>query len=487
MEQVSKKQVISNFSWRYMGKMGAQFISFFVTIILARLIAPADFGLIAIVTIFTTFLNVFVDSGLGSALIQKKNADNIDFSTVFFFNIVASLLLYTILYISTPFISSFYDNAQLTPLLRVASFSLVITGFRSTQETFVTRNLLFQKHFLAVSIAAVCSAVISLALAYLGYGAWAIVFQQLCNTSISTVILWYLIPWRPQLLFSISRLKELTPFGLKIFGGSLIDTLYSEIRSLLIGKIYTPADLAFYDRGKQFPYIIVSGINGALNSVLFPVMSRSQDNLDRIKQVVRKTIRVSLFFVSSVLCFLACAANSIVEVLMTTKWLPSVIYMQVLCFDALLWPVITAHYNSFKAVGRSDVFLKYITITQIIGVSMLIASISFGVFYVAISSVLSMIIQLMMLARISRKSNNYLYKEQFKDLYDGMKPAILIFIGTWWINFFALLPLFKLFIQGVVAFAIVIVYTEKSTPEGYDIMKNLWRQAMKNDVKNKDV
>lgn len=487
MEQVSKKQVISNFSWRYMGKMGAQFISFFVTIILARLIAPADFGLIAIVTIFTTFLNVFVDSGLGSALIQKKNADNIDFSTVFFFNIVASLLLYTILYISTPFISSFYDNAQLTPLLRVASFSLVITGFRSTQETFVTRNLLFQKHFLAVSIAAVCSAVISLALAYLGYGAWAIVFQQLCNTSISTVILWYLIPWRPQLLFSISRLKELTPFGLKIFGGSLIDTLYSEIRSLLIGKIYTPADLAFYDRGKQFPYIIVSGINGALNSVLFPVMSRSQDNLDRIKQVVRKTIRVSLFFVSSVLCFLACAANSIVEVLMTTKWLPSVIYMQVLCFDALLWPVITAHYNSFKAVGRSDVFLKYITITQIIGVSMLIASISFGVFYVAISSVLSMIIQLMMLARISRKSNNYLYKEQFKDLYDGMKPAILIFIGTWWINFFALLPLFKLFIQGVVAFAIVIVYTEKSTPEGYDIMKNLWRQAMKKDVKNKDV
>lgn len=487
MEQVSKKQVISNFSWRYMGKMGAQFISFFVTIILARLIAPADFGLIAIVTIFTTFLNVFVDSGLGSALIQKKNADNIDFSTVFFFNIVASLLLYTILYISTPFISSFYDNAQLTPLLRVASFSLVITGFRSTQETFVTRNLLFQKHFLAVSIAAVCSAVISLALAYLGYGAWAIVFQQLCNTSISTVILWYLIPWRPQLLFSISRLKELTPFGLKIFGGSLIDTLYSEIRSLLIGKIYTPADLAFYDRGKQFPYIIVSGINGALNSVLFPVMSRSQDNLDRIKQVVRKTIRVSLFFVSSVLCFLACAANSIVEVLMTTKWLPSVIYMQVLCFDALLWPVITAHYNSFKAVGRSDVFLKYITITQIIGVLMLIASISFGVFYVAISSVLSMIIQLMMLARISRKSNNYLYKEQFKDLYDGMKPAILIFIGTWWINFFALLPLFKLFIQGVVAFAIVIVYTEKSTPEGYDIMKNLWRQAMKKDVKNKDV
>lgn len=397
------------------------------------------------------------------------------------------MLLYTILYISTPFISSFYDNAQLTPLLRVASFSLVITGFRSTQETFVTRNLLFQKHFLAVSIAAVCSAVISLALAYLGYGAWAIVFQQLCNTSISTVILWYLIPWRPQLLFSISRLKELTPFGLKIFGGSLIDTLYSEIRSLLIGKIYTPADLAFYDRGKQFPYIIVSGINGALNSVLFPVMSRSQDNLDRIKQVVRKTIRVSLFFVSSVLCFLVCAANSIVEVLMTTKWLPSVIYMQVLCFDALLWPVITAHYNSFKAVGRSDVFLKYITITQIIGVSMLIASISFGIFYVAISSVLSMIIQLMMLARISRKSNNYLYKEQFKDLYDGMKPAILIFIGTWWINVFALLPLFKLFIQGVVAFAIVIVYTEKSTPEGYDIIKNLWRQAMKKDVKNRDV
>ena len=166
---------------------------------MARLIAPADFGLVAIVAIFTTFLNVFVDSGLGSALIQKENADNIDFSTVFFFNIVVSLLLYIILYISTPFISSFYDNTQLTPLLRVASFSLVITGFRSTQETFVTRNLLFKKHFTAVFIAAICSAVIGSMLAYLGYGAWGIVFQQLCNTSISTIVLWYLIPWRPKL------------------------------------------------------------------------------------------------------------------------------------------------------------------------------------------------------------------------------------------------------------------------------------------------
>lgn len=479
MEQVTKMQAISNFSWRYMGKMGSQFISFFVTIILARLIAPAEFGLVAIVTIFTIFLNVFVDSGLGSALIQKKDAGNIDFSTVFFFNIVASLLLYTILYIATPFISSFYDNAQLTPLLRVASFSLVITGLRSTQETFVTRNLMFKKHFLAISIAAICSAVIGIVLAYLGYGAWAIVFQQLCNASISTIILWYLIPWRPQLLFSINSLKGLIPFGLKIFGGSLIDTLYSEIRSLLIGKIYTPADLAFYDRGKQFPYMIVSGINGALNSVLFPIMARNQDNPNRIKQIVRKTIRVSLFWVSSVLCFLVCAADSLVEFLMTSKWLPSVIYIQVLCFDAMLWPVIVAHYNSFKAVGKSDIFFKYVTITKIIGVLMLIASIPFGVFYVAVSSVLSMVIQLVMLARVSHKSNNYLYQEQFKDLYDGVKPAILIFIGTWWVNGLTLISLFKLFVQGVLAFAIVIVYAEKSNPEGYDIIKNLWKQKNK--------
>ncbi|MBC5644790.1 lipopolysaccharide biosynthesis protein [Parabacteroides segnis] len=479
MEQVGKEQAISNFSWGYMGKMGAQIISFGVTIVLARLIAPADFGLVAIVAIFTTFLNVFVDSGLGSALIQKENADNIDFSTVFFFNIVVSLLLYIILYISTPFISSFYDNTQLTPLLRVASFSLVITGFRSTQETFVTRNLLFKKHFTAVFIAAICSAVIGIMLAYLGYGAWAIVFQQLCNTSISTIVLWYLIPWRPKLLFSINRLKGLMPFGFKILGGSLMDTLYSEIRSLLIGKIYTPSDLAFYDRGKQFPYMIVSGINGALNSVLFPIMSRNQDNLNRVKQIVRKTIRISLFFVSSILCFLICAADSMVELLMTTKWLPSVIYIQVLCFDALLWPVITIHYNSFKAVGKSDLYLKYVTITKIIGMSMLIVSIPFGVLYVAVSSVLSMLIQLMMLAKVSRNNNNYLYKEQFKDLYNGVKPAILIFIGIWWVNETDLIPLFRFLTQGILTFVIVIVYAQNTNLESYEIIKDLWKKNKK--------
>ena len=164
---------------------------------------------------------------------------------------------------------------------------------------------------------------------------------------------------------------------------------------------------------------------------------------------------------------------------MTTKWLPSVIYIQVLCFDALLWPVITIHYNSFKAVGKSDLYLKYVTITKIIGMSMLIVSIPFGVLYVAVSSVLSMLIQLMMLAKVSRNNNNYLYKEQFKDLYNGVKPAILIFIGIWWINETDLIPLFRFLIQGILTFVIVIVYAKNTNLESYEIIKDLWKKNKK--------
>lgn len=479
MSKFTKNQVVSNFSWRYIGKLGTQVVSFLVTIVLARLIAPEAFGAVAIVAIFTTILQVFVDSGLGSALVQKEDADETDFSSVFYFNIVVCLILYIALYFSAPFISSFYDNPRLTPLLRVASLSLIITGLRSTQESYITRNLLFKKHFIATTVASLFSAIVAIVMAYMGLEAWAIVGQQLLNTGISTLIIWYLVPWRPHLLCSLDRLKGLISYGWKILGANLVDTIYSESRSLLIGKVYSSKDLAYYNQGKTFPYMIVSGINGALNSVLFPVMSRSQNNQSEIKEILRRTIRISVYFIGAILTYLICTAESFVSVLLTEKWLPCTIYLQILCFDSFFWPIITAHCNTYNAIGRSGLSLGIMLITKIAGIIMLIIAIPYGVIWVAVTSVMAMVLQTCMVAAMSKRINNYLFIEQLTDLLKALTPSLLIFLVTWWVQWLSISAFGIFVIQSLLAVCVFVAYGWFSKNEGFTLISNLIYRVIK--------
>lgn len=475
MLKFTKNQVVSNFSWRYIGKLGTQIVSFLVTIILARLIAPEAFGAVAIVAIFTTFLQVFVDSGLGSALVQKDDADDTDFSSVFYFNVVICMILYVMLYIWAPYVAFFYENPKLTSLLRVASLSLVITGLRSTQESYITRNLLFKKHFFATTVAALLSALAAIVMAYMGFEAWAIVGQQLLNTGISTIIIWFIIPWRPRLLFSFNRFSILISYGWKILGANLIDTVYSQIRSLLIGKVYSSRDLAFYEQGKTYPYMIVSGLNVALNSVLFPVMSRNQNNLSAIKEILRRTIRISIYFIGSILSYIVCSAESFVSILLTEKWLPCVIYLQILCFDSLFWPIITAHFNTYNAIGRSDISMWIMIITKLVGIAMLIIAIPFGVVWVAISSVFAVVTQTCLVAVMSKKVNTYLFIEQLSDFLKALTPAFLIFLSTWWITDLSLPTIGVFTLQSLLATIVFIVYGHFSKNEGFLLMLDLLR------------
>lgn len=481
MANFTKQEVVKNFSWRYLGRFGSQIISFVVTIIFARLLTPDAFGAVAIVSIFTNFLQVFVDSGLGTALVQKKNADEIDFSSVFYFNVIICLLLYALLYFLAPVIAIFYDDPFLTPLLRVSSLSLIITGLRSTQETYVTRNLLFKSYFIATAIAVISSAVLAVIMAYAGYGAWAIVGQQLCNTGLSTLLLWFMISWRPRFLFSFTRLNGLLRYGWKILGASLVDNLYTEIRSLLIGKVYSAKDLAFYDQGKTFPYMIVSGVNNALNSVIFPVLSRSQDSINDIKRMVRKTICVSTFIISSILSIIFCSSKSMVLTLMTEKWEPCVVYMQILCFDSLFWPIITTHYNSFKAVGESGVFFKCMFVSKIIGVLMLLSVLHLGVVWIALSSVVAVIVQTLLVSMESKKRNNYTWKEQLLDLKDGLIPALFIFVFTYWLNWISLPAVTVFVIQIIIALVVFVICILLSKNEGVVTLRKMIIEKIKKD------
>ena len=236
-----------------MERFGAQGVTLIISIVLARLLDPAVYGTIALVTVFTSLLHVFIDSGLGTALIQKKDADDLDFSSVFFFNMGMCVLLYGGLFFAAPWIAAFYNLPELTAIVRVLGLTLVISGIKNIQQAYVSRHMMFKKFFFATLGGTIGAAVVGIVMAYLGYGVWALVGQYLFNVIVDTIVLWATVRWRPKLMFSFARLKSLLGFGSKLLGVSLITTVYNDIRQILIGKLYTTSDLAFYNKAKQFP------------------------------------------------------------------------------------------------------------------------------------------------------------------------------------------------------------------------------------------
>lgn len=264
----SNDKVIKNFLWRFFERCGAQGVSFVVQIVLARILAPDVYGTIALITVFTTILQVFVDSGMGNALIQKKNADNLDFSSVFYFNIVVCIILYICMFFAAPLIAVFYENNELVPVIRVLSLTLVISGIKNVQQAYVSRTMQFKKFFFSTLAGTIGAAIIGIALAYNGFGVWALVAQQIFNATLDTIVLWITVKWRPEKKFSLKRLKGLFSYGWKLLASSLLNQIYSEITTLIIGKVYTTTDLAQYNRGNTFPMFIINNVNSSIDSVL---------------------------------------------------------------------------------------------------------------------------------------------------------------------------------------------------------------------------
>lgn len=256
MARINNRKVLSGLLWRFAERCGAQGASFIVSIILARLLNPDIYGTISLITVFTTILQVFIDSGMANALIQKKDADEIDFSTVLFFNISVCCILYLGMYIAAPLIAEFYNNKELTVVIRVLSLILIISGIKNVQQAYVSRNMLFKRFFYATLGGTLSAAIVSIIMAYNGFGVWALVIQYIFNAFVDTVILWITVKWRPQRTFSFQRLKDLFSYGWKLLVSGLLDTTYNNARQLIIGKIYSSADLAYYNRGRQFPNFI---------------------------------------------------------------------------------------------------------------------------------------------------------------------------------------------------------------------------------------
>ena len=419
--------IMSGLVWKFAERIGAQGIGFIVSIVLARLLCPEDYGLISLITIFLAVSGVFIQSGYGTALIQKKDADNIDFSTVFYFNILMSLIFYFLLYIISPYIAKFYNEPTLTRIVRVMSISLIISAVNNVQHAYVSKTMQFKRFFYSTLVGTILSGFLGVAMAYMGFGVWAIVAQQLFNTLVDTIVLWFTVRWRPQLVFSIERLKGLFSFGWKLLISGLIDTLYNNIYGLLIGKIYNPSLLGLYNRGNQFPNLIVSNIDGPIQSVLLPALSEEQDNKERLKSMVRRSIVTSSFIIYPMMIGMAAVAKPMVSILLGEKWLGCVFFLQISCITLAFWPIHTANLQAINAVGRSDIFLKLEIIKNILGIVVLIISIPFGIKVMVIGRAIQGFICTIINAFPNKKLLGYSFAEQWKDLIPSL--VISLFMG----------------------------------------------------------
>ena len=475
----SRESVLSSLFWKLLERGGTQGIQFIVQIVLARLLAPEQFGIIAIVMVFINIAQVFVQSGFNTALIQKKDADEEDFSSIFYLSLGIAGIIYIIIFMAAPTISIFYRDPILTPILRVLALILFTGSLNSIQNAYIARNLMFKKLFKSSVGAIVISGTLGVIAAYFGLGVWALVIQQLANQISISVIMWITVKWRPKFVFSIQKVRELFSFGWKLLASSLINVFYMEIRTLFIGRLYSSSALGFYNRGEQFPKLIVNNINGSIQSVMLPALSAQQDNKKRVKEMMRRAIVTSSFLVFPIMIGMAVVAEPLVTIVLTEKWLPAVPFLQIFSISYALIPIHTANLQAINAMGRSDVFLKLEMIKKALGIVILGISIPFGVYAIAIGQVASGIISTFINAYPNKQLIKYSYKEQLMDIMPSFVMAIIMGGVVYTFNFLKVTELQILVLQIFGGAAVYIGLAKMLKIESFGYLINTIKEIMK--------
>ena len=454
----TKNKVLNGLFWKVMENGGAQGVQFLVSLFLARLLSPAEYGVVAIITIFITIANVIVQNGFGTALIQKHQADEVDFSSVFYLNLLVAAGIYVMLFFAAPYIAEFYQNPEMTALIRVLAIILFPGAVTSVQSAFVSRKMEFKGLFLATLGASVLSGIVSVGMAYSGFGVWALAGQQISYYFGLMMILFITISWKPQFLFSIERLKSMFSFGWKLLCASLLDTVFNNIQGLVMGKIYNEEVLGFYNRGEQFPKLIVNNLGAAIQSVMLPALSVNQNDLDRVKSMLRRSIMTSSYLVLPMMAGMIAVADNLILALLGPKWSGSVIFLQIMCIAYSFWPIHIVNLQALNALGRSDIFLKLEIIKKTIGVIVLLIGIRYNAVVMVALKAAADFLCTFINAWPNKRLLNYSIFEQWKDILPSVFLSVvmgaavygigLIVPGVW-------LCLLVQILSGIVVYAVL--------------------------------
>jgi teichuronic acid exporter len=479
---VNKKLVLSGGIWTVLEKLSANGVSFIVSIVLARLLLPEDYGVIALITVFIALAETFVSSGLGVALIQKKDAQSIDFSSVFYFNIVFSVILYVIIYFLAIMVANFYEIPILKLVLRVLGLSVIIGGINNVQQAYVSKTMTFKNFFYATFFGTILSGLLGIMLAFLKYGIWALVFQQLSYKIVSTIILWFMVKWRPTKEFSKTNLSELLSFGWKILTKSIIEILFNNLYTMIIGKKYSSNVVGYYNKGQSFPNFISTCVNTPLQKVLFPIFSRVQNEKGTLCKMYRKAVLSSSYVIVPLMLGLAGLGQELISIMLTKKWLPSVPYLQLWCISYIFMPVLIESQQVINALGHSDVLLKVEIKQKIMGLIIAFVSIPFGIVMMMLGYNLYIFIATIMNAKLIEKYIEYSVNSQFKDVLPIFLCSIVMTLIPWFLGQILTIPdIFSLLVKVVVMFLIYFLLSKVFMYDTFSYLVNCVKELVKKD------
>jgi len=462
--------------WKMLERIGVQGAQFVLQLVLARILDPEHYGVLSLMVIFTSLANVFIQTGFNTALIQNKDVTEEDYSSVFWVSLGIAVVMYGIIFVAAPAISSFYEMPDIVMPLRVLALMLFPGAFNSIQLAKVRRKLDFKKVFFSNIGGILVAGIAGIVIAYMGGGLWALVAQTLLNVITACLVMFFTVKWRPKAVCNWKRVAVLFRFGWKLLASSLLDTLYANVNGLVIGKKYNSDTLAYYNRGEQFPNFIIAAVNNTVQSVMLPAMSAHQDDRTRVKEMMRTSMTVSAYIIFPMMAGLAAVASPLVSLLLTDKWLPCVPYMQIYCFTLAFYPVHSCNLQAVNAMGRSDLFLKLEIIKKCYGiVALVIAVFCFdSPLAIAATGLFTTWIGWFVNSFPNKKLIGYSYKEQIFDILPILFMAlgmclVVLLIGKWG-QMMGMLTIFTMLIQIVVGVAIYAMLSVTLRPAPFRIL-----------------
>jgi teichuronic acid exporter len=469
-----KQKTISGLTWSFIDNFTRLGINFIVGIILARLLTPREFGLVGMTAIFIAVSQSFIDSGFTQALIRKQNCTQTDFSTVFFFNLAAGVFFYFIIFFAAEPISIFFNEPQLKSIVQVLGLGIIIISFTIVQKARLTKEINFKLQTKISFIAIIISGIVGIYLAYNGYGVWALVVYTLSGYALNGLLLWLWNKWKPAITFSKKSFRDMFSFGYKLLLSGLLDTAYNNIYLLIIGKFFSAAELGYYTRADQFKNLPSQNITGVIQRVSYPVLSTIQDDKPQLKAAYKKLIRSTMLITFILMLGMAAAAEPLVLTLIGEKWLPSVIYLQLLCFVGMLYPLHALNLNMLNVLGRSDLFLKLEIVKKILAVPVIIAGIVYGIIELILGMIALNFIAYYLNSYWSGKLIGYSFKEQVKDIMPSLILGVFIGLAVYGIgNLTAVSVYWKLTIQILSGSVIFFLIAELTKMNDYLYIKSI--------------
>ena len=459
---MQKSKVVSSLMYKFVERFSAKGIGLFIGIILARIISPDEFGQVAIIMVFINLATTMIQSGFSASLVQVKDVDDKDYSTVFYITTALSAIIVLLLWVCSPYIAEYYEMPNLTWPIRVYSFSLFFGSFNSIQVARLQREMRFKPMMYTSLIATMLSGVLGVVLAYMGVGIWALVVYGCSNIVFSCITMLFVAKWYPKFIFSWKRAGVLFSFGWKMLVSGMLCSVYNDARSLIIGKRYSVDDLAYYNRGQQYPEVISNTIETSIQSVMFPAMARSQSDKEQMLTMLKKTISLGVFIITPVMMGLAAVAPSLILLLLTEKWMQSVIYMQIICLATISLSFIIPSLTAIKAMGRSDIYMKLELIRRIVMLAILLVALFVFdyVLAIAISYVISSIIDMFIASAPLKKLLDYDGFKQVKDNWKTLVASLIMGIGAYSVGFLQLPTIVLLLLQmstGVLIYVLLCI------------------------------